>query len=54
MSSSEYEEPDAFRPERFLNDDLNKANKGHVVFGAGMFTGLETQLCELHVANLSP
>lgn len=44
MSPSEYEEPDSFRPERFLNDDLDKAIKGHLVFGTGKFTGLNVQL----------
>lgn len=44
MSPSEYEEPETFRPERFLNDDLDKAIKGHLVFGTGMFPGLQVQL----------
>lgn len=46
MSPSEYEDPDTFRPERFLNDDLDKATKGHMVFGAGMLTGLKTKLMQ--------
>lgn len=46
MSPSEYEDPDTFRPERFLNDDLDKAIKGHLVFGAGMFAGLKTHMMQ--------
>ncbi|THV45592.1 hypothetical protein BGAL_0471g00020 [Botrytis galanthina] len=34
-SSSEYEQPDRFWPERFLNDDLDKPTKGHLGFGTG-------------------
>lgn len=44
MSPSEYEDPDVFRPERFLNEDVDKAIKGHIVFGAGMSKGLADQL----------
>lgn len=44
MSPSEYDDPDTFRPERFLNDDLDKAIKGHLVFGTGMSTRLKTKL----------
>lgn len=35
MGESEYEQPGKFRPERWLNDDLDKPIKGHLAFGAG-------------------
>ncbi|KAJ4129618.1 hypothetical protein NW754_003900 [Fusarium falciforme] len=35
MGASEYEQPDRFWPERFLNKDLDKPIKGHLAFGAG-------------------
>lgn len=34
-STDEYEQPDRFWPERFINDDLDKPAKGHLGFGAG-------------------
>lgn len=34
-SPSEYEQPDRFWPERFINDELDKPTKGHLGFGAG-------------------
>lgn len=35
MGASEYEQPERFWPERFLNEDVDKALKGHLAFGAG-------------------
>jgi len=35
LSEKEYEQPERFWPERFLNDDLNNALKGHYAFGPG-------------------
>uniref|UniRef100_A0A8H7KFH9 Cytochrome P450 n=1 Tax=Bionectria ochroleuca TaxID=29856 RepID=A0A8H7KFH9_BIOOC len=35
MSSSEYEQPERFWPERFMNDDVDKPIKGHLAFGTG-------------------
>ncbi|KAJ3547665.1 hypothetical protein NM208_g1403 [Fusarium decemcellulare] len=35
MDGSEYDHPERFWPERFLNEDLDKPIKGHVAFGAG-------------------
>ncbi|KAJ4226951.1 hypothetical protein NW757_014222 [Fusarium falciforme] len=32
MGASEYEQPDRFWPERFLNEDLDKPIKGHLAF----------------------
>lgn len=34
-SSNEYQDPERFWPERFLNEDLDKATAGHWGFGAG-------------------
>lgn len=34
-SPDEYEQPERFWPERFINDDLDKPLKGHLGFGAG-------------------
>lgn len=34
---AEYDEPERFKPERFLNEDLDKVTKGHLGFGAGKF-----------------
>lgn len=31
----EYDQPERFYPDRFLNDDLGKVTKGHLGFGAG-------------------
>ncbi|KAF7898443.1 hypothetical protein EAF00_004889 [Botryotinia globosa] len=39
-SSSEYEQPDRFWPDRFLNDDLDKPTKGHLGFGTGRRVGV--------------
>jgi cytochrome P450 len=35
MDASEYENPETFLPERFMNEDLDKPIKGHLAFGAG-------------------
>lgn len=35
---SEYDQPERFWPERFLDDDLDKFLKGHLGFGAGKHT----------------
>ncbi|TVY70686.1 Cytochrome P450 monooxygenase atE [Fusarium oxysporum f. sp. cubense] len=35
MDASEYENPETFWPERFMNEDLDKPIKGHLAFGAG-------------------
>lgn len=51
MSPSEYDDPDTFRPERFLNDDLDKAIKGHLVFGAGTFTSLNSKLLQAELGS---
>lgn len=37
LNSDEYEDPERFWPERFLNDDLDNALKGHWGFGPGKF-----------------
>ncbi|KAH7117183.1 cytochrome P450 [Dactylonectria estremocensis] len=34
-SADEYEQPERFWPERFINDELDKPLKGHLGFGAG-------------------
>jgi len=34
-SSGEYDQPERFYPDRFLDDDLDKVGKGHLGFGAG-------------------
>lgn len=34
-SEEEYEQPERFWPERFLNDEIDKPLKGHLGFGAG-------------------
>ena len=36
LSEKEYDEPLKFKPERFLNKDLNNALQGHWAFGPGM------------------
>lgn len=33
----EYDQPERFWPERFLDEDLDKLLKGHLGFGAGEF-----------------
>ena len=35
LSEKEYEDPMAYKPERFLNEDLNNALQGHWGFGPG-------------------
>jgi hypothetical protein len=35
---SEYDQPERFWPERFLDEDLDKFLKGHLGFGAGELT----------------
>lgn len=35
LNENEYEQPERFMPERFLNEDLEKPLKGHWAFGAG-------------------
>jgi len=39
MDDSEYEQPDRFWPERFLDENLDKPIKGHLAFGAGKSRG---------------
>lgn len=34
-SEKEYSEPERFKPERFLDKDIDKITKGHLGFGAG-------------------
>lgn len=53
MSSTEYESPETFRPERFLNDDLDKPIKGHLVFGAGKSEFLNDRFAKPCVAKLN-
>ncbi|CAK7237197.1 hypothetical protein SEUCBS140593_009877 [Sporothrix eucalyptigena] len=36
LNPDEYEQPERFWPERFLNDDVENALKGHWAFGPGM------------------
>lgn len=36
-SAKEYEQPERFWPDRFMNEDLDKPLKEHLGFGAGMF-----------------
>lgn len=35
LNPDEYDQPERFWPERFMNDDLNSPLKGHYAFGAG-------------------
>lgn len=37
LNESEYPDAMRFRPERFMNDDLNNVMKGHWAFGTGTF-----------------
>jgi cytochrome P450 len=41
LNPKEYEQPERFWPDRFLNDDLNNALKGHWGFGTGESTHLK-------------
>lgn len=34
-SAGDYEDPERFWPERFLNENVDKATEGHLGFGAG-------------------
>lgn len=38
LNDEEYPNAKVFKPERFLNEDLNSPLKGHWAFGAGMYT----------------
>jgi cytochrome P450 len=40
LSENEYEQPERFWPERFLNKDLNNPLKGHWAFGPGKLSSL--------------
>jgi len=35
MDPNEYEQPERFWPDRFVNEDLDKPLKGHFGFGVG-------------------
>ncbi|KAJ0381900.1 hypothetical protein COL922a_013638 [Colletotrichum nupharicola] len=45
-STDEYEQPQRFWPERFINEDLDKPAKGHLGFGAAI-TNLHISLARL-------
>lgn len=47
MGASEYDQPERFWPERFMNEDLDKPLKGHLAFGAGELRRIYYR----HVAN---
>lgn len=49
LNPDEYEEPERFWPDRFLNDDLENALKGHWAFGPG---GCPRQHLALPLASL--
>ena len=34
-SAEDYDQPERFLPERFLDEDVDKITKGHLGFGAG-------------------
>lgn len=42
---AEYDQPERFWPERFLDEDLDKFLKGHLGFGAGEFMKLSPETC---------
>lgn len=50
LNPEEYEKPERFWPERFLNEDLENALKGHWAFGPGKASGsrLSPQLRRCH------
>ncbi|KAI8310664.1 hypothetical protein K4K61_000347 [Colletotrichum sp. SAR11_59] len=51
-STDEYEQPERFWPERFINDDLDKPAKGHLGFGAGrrLCVGYNVAITNLHIS----
>jgi cytochrome P450 len=48
LSPEEYQEPERFWPERFLNEDLENALKGHWAFGPGIFILKSCQITPCH------
>lgn len=44
LSPDEYKEPERFWPERFMNEDLENALKGHFAFGPGKYP-ISTDKC---------
>ncbi|KAK1846901.1 cytochrome p450 [Colletotrichum chrysophilum] len=51
-STDEYEQPERFWPERFINEDLDKPAKGHLGFGAGrrLCVGYNVAITNLHIS----
>ncbi|KAE9574997.1 hypothetical protein CGMCC3_g8928 [Colletotrichum fructicola] len=51
-STDEYEQPERFWPERFINEDLDKPVKGHLGFGAGrrLCVGYNVAITNLHIS----